>query len=115
MDTSNQRNAPWTPFLMGVLAVLCGPSGFFGLLWLVYQIYDAETKTSYSQPFAILLFFFYLIVSGFGVYILFIASIFWCVIVSSAAPVRIRVIATVLMALAVVGTFKAAWVIGFRH
>ena len=100
---------------MGVLAVLCGPSGFFGLLWLVYQIYDAETKTSYSQPFAILLFFFYLIVSGFGVPILFIASIFWFLVVGSAAPVRIRVIATVLMALAVVGTFKAAWVMGFRH
>jgi hypothetical protein len=88
---------------------------FFGLLWLLYHVYDAEMKVSYNRSFAILLFFFYLVVSGFGVYLLCAALIVWAISFVWPTRVQTRVIATILMALAVIGILKASWVIGFRH
>jgi hypothetical protein len=115
MYQPNEQTTASRLWLVVVLAVLCGPSDFFGLLWLLYHVYDTEVKVSYSRSYAILLFFFYLVVSGFGVYLLCAALIFLAVSLVWPTRVRTRVIATILMALAVIGTLKASWVMGFRH
>ena len=102
--------------MLGITAVICLPADFFGFLWFAYHVYDAETRTVYSSGYAAALFFLYLIVSGFGVGLLSAAVILWGVLLTrSSSSLRIKLVATGLIALAVLGTLKAGWVMGFRH
>jgi hypothetical protein len=115
--TQNQhRKVASKDWLIGPITLLCLPSVFFGILWLAYQVYDAETKTAYNKSFAAFMFFFYLLVSTLGIYLWGLAVVFWVILLASRVSVRItKILATILLCLALLGTFKAGWVLGFRH
>jgi len=108
-----RKSSPITWPLYPVL-VLCLPGDCFGLLWFIYQFVN-EGSIAHSQLYDVLIYFFALMVSGFGRYMLGLALFFWLFLVFSKAQLRIKVVALALLLLAYLGTWKVGWVLGWRH
>jgi hypothetical protein len=114
MNTLPQKESPPFPWPLLPVILLCLPGGCFGLLWFIYQFVD-EGSIAHSQLYDVLIYFFALMVSGFGKYLLGLALIFWLILAFSKGQIRIKVIALALLLLACLGTLKFGWVLGWRH
>ena len=84
------------------------------MLWFIYQFVN-EGSIAHSQLYDVLIYFFALMVSGFGRYMLGLALFFWLFLVLSKAQLRIKAVALALLLLACLGTWKVGWVLGWRH
>ena len=96
------------------MLALCVPGDYFGVLWFIYQFVD-EGSIAHSQLYNVLIYFFALMIAGFGKYILGLALSFWLFLAFSKARLGVKVVALALLLLACQGTWKAGWVLGFRH
>ncbi|HKN77215.1 MAG TPA: hypothetical protein VJW94_18710 [Candidatus Acidoferrum sp.] len=94
------------------MAVLCLPADWLGALWFAYHLTAKEG--AHSQTYSILIFTTYMIVAGFGPYMWVLASVLWSILIYSDARGLTKGIASALLLLALLGTFKAGWVIGLR-
>jgi hypothetical protein len=101
-------------WLLVPVVLLCLPADWLGVLWFSYHLVS-EQKIVHSQMYDVLIFTTSIVVGGFGILLLGLAFILWAVLIFSKAQGRVKAIASVVLLLALLGTFKAAWVIGLRH
>jgi len=116
MTLTPARGRAATPksWLLVPIALVCLPADWIGVLGFTYHLVS-EQKIVHSQIYDLLIFSTFTVVAGFGIYIWGLSFILWSVLVFSKAQGRVKTIASALLLLALLGTFKAAWVIGLRH
>jgi len=114
LTPDRDRTSTFKSWLLVPIALLCLPADWIGVLWFVYHLVN-EQKIVHSQMYDLLIFAAYIVVAGFGIYLWGLAFILWSVLIFSKAQGRVKAIASALLLLALLGTFKAAWVIGLRH
>lgn len=101
-------------WLLVPIVLLCLPADWIGVLWFAYHLVS-EQKIVHSQMYDLLIFTTSIVVGGFGILLLGLAFILWSILIFSKAQGRVKAIASALLLLALLGTFKVAWVIGLRH
>jgi len=114
MMTSAPATSTLKSWLLLPIALLCLPADWIGILWFVYHLVS-EQKIVHSRMYDLLIFAAYTVVGGFGLYLWGLAFILWSVLIFSKAQGRVKAIASAPLLLALLGTFKAGWVIGIRY
>ena len=116
MTLTPARDSASTPksWLLVPIALVCLPADWIGVLWFAYHLVS-EQKIVHSQMYDLLIFTTYMVVAGFGIYLWGLAFILWSVLIFSKAQARLKAIASALLLLALLGTFKAPWVLGLQH
>lgn len=114
LTPARDRTSALKSWLLVPIALFCLPADWIGLLWFVYHLVS-EQKIVHSQMYDVLIFAAYVFVAGFGIYLWGLAFILWSLLMFSKAQGRIKAIGSALLLLALLGIFKAAWVIGLRH